>query len=192
VPHFPMLRATSGIRHSTRDTSGRQVPPARSSSVRPHDAAALDPAPPRRVDTGPSGFIDQANGAFLVVQLAAGAPDLGQFNVAVPGLGLFVSIDRAQVTVNSASSVQLAYSWATYLDSGAVLDSMSAYLTEPSGQLAPVQVGLVADLHPEALTGTVTLTYARQQYAVAADPAPHTADPLLNQIITVITQQNWA
>ena len=64
-----------------------------SAPLRPSAAQATDPV------SRDYGYIDQDNGAFLNVQLNPLHPSAGEFLIAVPGQGLFVSDTPATLTV---------------------------------------------------------------------------------------------
>jgi hypothetical protein len=148
-------------------------------------ASALD-------DPYPYGFIDQARGAYFLVQLTATEPDHGYFSVALPGIGLLTNTAPAQIVASDPAAVQVTYDGAATLDEAAVLDSETATFTRLSGQRSPVTIQLMATLNPAQNTGTVMLTYNGQQYTVSAAPPPHTAEPVFTQVITVFAQQDWA
>ncbi|MGN6361382.1 MAG: hypothetical protein ACTHNK_13445 [Thermomicrobiales bacterium] len=142
-------------------------------------------------DPYPYGFIDQASGAYFVIQLTAAVPGYGHFSLALPGIGLLTNTAPAQIIASDPAAVQVTYDGAATLDGAAVLDSETATFTRLSGQRSPVTIQLTATLNPALNTGTVMLTYNGQQYTVSAVPPPHTAEPVFTQVITIFAQQDW-
>ena len=93
------------------------------------DTAAQQDPP----DRTPYGFIDQAQGRLLIVQLTAGEPDYGATLFGASGTGLFTLSTAVQVTTISPTNVQLAYDGPALLDIGATLDTELVFGTHGSG-----------------------------------------------------------
>jgi PKD repeat protein len=152
------------------------------------DTAAQQDPP----DRTPYGFIDQAQGRLLIVQLTAGEPDYGATLFGASGTGLFTLSTAVQVTTISPTNVQLAYDGPALLDIGATLDTELVFGTHGSGQATTITVQFTATLNPERHTGTAQLTYGGQQYDFLAVEPPHNAEAVLLQIVSALNQQDGA
>ncbi len=140
----------------------------------------------------PAGFIDQARGTYLVLQLDASQPDAGRFTFAVPGVGVFVGDAPATVDPPAATGVAVRYAGAGTLDSAAVQDPVFTLWTALSGQAVPVTFQLVAQIGPDRTIATAQLVYASQVYLLTTQPAPQTADAVAANIADSFARQDWA
>ena len=88
--------------------------------------------------------------------------------------------------------MQFSYSGTGSLDPNATLDSITAFWTIFAGPLIPTTFQLTGAFDPERHTGSLTLTYNGQNYAVVAEVPQYNAEPLLGQIVVALRQHDWA
>ena len=138
----------------------------------------LHPTPAQATDTVSRdyGYIDQDNGAFLNVQLNPLHPSAGEFLIAVPGQGLFVSDTPATLTVAGNGVTTVSYSGTGHKDAGAKIDSTYGVFTSPSGQDEAVSFTLTAVVAADFKSATASLVVGSSTFTLTAPVAAHTAE----------------
>jgi len=171
VPRTPLASPTSTVAMGTPSARATATP------------AVSTPSAEELAKLFPTGFVDQAQGRFLLASLTEGEPGYGAVLVGISGQGLFALSDRAQVAREADGTITLAYSGPASLYADTKLDPPILALLQVSGPETKTIVQLSARLDPVAHTGDVTLTRDGATYTLRCVTPPRDADAMFAAFI---------
>ena len=129
------------------------------------------------------GFRDQASGAYLRIDLTTSDATAGEFYFSAPGVGLALPAAKARLQVRSAHDEQFRYDGAGTVYASAVV---SSDIVQPvaTGSSSAGTVRIIGHTDAASQTATVEVWVNGQHFTLKAAPAPHTADPTVELVVT--------
>jgi hypothetical protein len=140
----------------------------------------------------PTGFIDQVQGGFLLIHLAAKQKGYGRAELSLRGVGRIILDLPTEITPLSSSSFTVSYAGPAHVEVAAEIDPLSPYVTQSNGPATIANVDLTATIELEPRSGEVRLSYNGQAYALHCTVPPENAAPVLQQVIGTWISQDWA
>jgi hypothetical protein len=152
----------------------------------PESARATDPSNLQY------GYLDQDSGMFVSIQLSTLHEDAGRMTIAVPGVGLFVPVGAADLTVNGNGTTSFEYTGAARLDADATLDPVYGVFLSPSGNSTEVQVEIAGEASSDYIGATITVEYDNNTYVLEATAAAHDATGAASDFLQEVVDGDWA
>jgi hypothetical protein len=151
----------------------------------------VQPATSADGSLGYLSFKDVANGSTFSIGMRDAGPNVGKFQFAVNGTGLFWPSNRATVEVKSDSSVIVRYDGPGFADHHATIDAAFGY-HQKSGEALAVAVRLEAQVNPDRITASAELWVDGVAYKLTDRRATPDAVTDLASILAVFQAENWA
>jgi|GEM_PF-4452031 len=137
------------------------------------------------------GYFDQVNENTFYVELREG-PFQGMFTVVIPAVGVFWSGEPLTVTEELDGSFSLSFDGEGFLDSEATIETQAVPRFVTSGDTDPVEFELSGSLSEDLSEIELDFEYDSQIYDVDSEPAPQTADDIVDDTIDAFEAENWS